>query len=235
MLDGLFYRLRNAGPWHGLPDCFGPWQTIYGWYRRFAREGIWSRLLALLAGRVRNKVRLIDGTHVPVHQCAAHPAGGAAAQAMDKTRGGRNTKIMAATEGRGLPVSLLVVEGQAYEGHHVTALLPDPKGVRIVGDKGFDSDKLRRQLHDLGATTYIPRKARCGIQRKVNRTLYRQRYRIENYFARLKRWACTATRRDKLDSHFLAIVQFASVIDWLRLPCQNTLTRSLGPKARKRI
>ena len=79
-----------------------------------------------------------------------------------------------------------------------------------------DSDKLRRQLHQLGAVTYFPRKARCGIQRKVNKQFYRQRYRIENYFCRLKRWASTATRRDKLASHFLALVQFASLIDWLR-------------------
>jgi transposase len=218
VLDGLFFRLRNAGPWRDLPDCFGPWNTIYGWYRRFAREGIWGRLLALLASKARSRVRLIDGTHVLVHQCAANPAGGAAAQAMGKTRGGRNTKIMAATDGRGLPVNLLLVEGQAYEGHHVIALLPDPNGLRVVGDKGFDSDKLRRQLHQLGAVTYFPRKARCGIQRKVSKRFYRQRYRIENYFCRLKRWASTASRRDKLALHFLAQVQFASLIDRLRLP-----------------
>ena len=123
---------------------------------------------------------------------------------------------MAATDGRGLPVSLLLVEGQAYEGHHVLALLPAPWGLKVVGDKGFDSDKLRAQLQQLGATTYIPRRARCGIQRKVNPKLYRQRHRIENYFCRLKRWASASTRRDKLASHFLALIQFASVIDWLR-------------------
>lgn len=216
VLDALFYRLRNAGPWRDLPDCFGPWRTIYGWYRRFAREGIWEQLLASLAKKTRSKVRLIDGTHVVVHQSGANPAGGAAAQAMGRTRGGRNTKIMAATDGRGLAVSLLLVEGQAYEGHYVLPLLQAPSGLTVVGDKGFDSDKLRKQLHELGATTYIPRRARCGIQRKVNPKLYRQRYRIENYFGRLKRWACASTRRDKLASHFLALIQFASVIDWLR-------------------
>ena len=216
VLDALFYRLRNAGPWRDMQDCFGPWRTIYGWYQRFARNGVWSQLLASLARKTRSKVRLIDGTHVVVHQCAANPAGGVAAQAMGKTRGGRNTKIMAATDGRGLPVSLLLVEGQAYEGHHVLALLPAPCGLKVVGDKGFDSDKLRAQLQQLGATAYIPRRARCGLQRKENPKLYRQRYRIENYFCRLKRWASASTRRDKLASHFLALIQFASVIDWLR-------------------
>jgi transposase len=216
VLDGLFYRLRNAGPWRDLPECFGPWRTIYGWYRCWARRGVWRLVLATLVRKCRNKIRLIDGTHVAVHQCAANPAGGADKQAMGRTRGGRNTKIMAATDGRGLAVSLLLVEGQAYEGHHVLPLLPQPAGLCVVGDKGFDSDKLRQQLHALGATHCIPRRARCGIQRKVSRRLYRQRYRIENYFCRLKRWACASTRRDKLALHFLSLIQFASIIDWLR-------------------
>ena len=42
------------------------------------------------------------------------------------------------------------------------------------------------------------------------------RYRVENFFCRLKCWACTSTRCDKLASHFLSLIQFASVIDWLR-------------------
>jgi hypothetical protein len=42
---------------------------------------------------------------------------------------------------------------------------------------------------------------------------------VENYFCRLKRWASASARRDKLASHFLALIQFASVIDWLRYGC----------------
>ena len=108
------------------------------------------------------------------------------------------------------------IEGQAYEGHNVLPLLGGPAGLCVVGDKGFDSDKLRQQLQMLGATHCIPRWARCGIQRKVSRKLYRQRYRIENYFGRLKRWACASTRRDKLAMHFLSLIEFASLIDWLQ-------------------
>jgi len=82
VLDALFYRLRNAGPWRDLPDGFGPWRTIYGWYQRLARQGIWERLLRRLARRSKSRIRLVDGTHVVVHQCAANPVGGAQQQAM---------------------------------------------------------------------------------------------------------------------------------------------------------
>jgi transposase len=219
VLDALFYRMRNAGPWRDLPEGFGPWRTIYGWHRLWAREGLWARMLARMARKVRNRIRLVDGTHVRVHQCAANPKGGAAAQAMGKTRGGRNSKIMALTDVRGLPVKLSLIEGQAYEGHHVIELLDDPRGLMVVGDKGFDDDKLRKQLEEVGAEHCFPSKSNRKKKRRLNKKLYRQRYRVENFFCRLKRWACASTRRDKLALHFLSLIQFASIIDWLRYGC----------------
>jgi transposase len=219
VLDALFYRLRNAGPWRDLPEGFGPWRTIYGWHRLWAREGLWARMLARMARKVRNRIRLVDGTHVRVHQCAANPKGGAAAQAMGKTRGGRNSKIMALTDVRGLPVKLSLIEGQAYEGHHVIELLDDPRGLMVVGDKGFDDDKLRKQLEEVGAEHCFPSKSNRKKKRRLNKKLYRQRYRVENFFCRLKRWSCASTRRDKLALHFLFLIQFASIIDWLIYGC----------------
>jgi len=36
------------------------------------------------------------------------------------------------------------------------------------------------------------------------------------FFRRLKHWAAACTRRGKLALHFPSLVQFASVIDWVR-------------------
>jgi transposase len=134
VLDALFFRLRNTGPWRDLPEAFDPWRTIYGWHRLWAREGLWTRMFTRMACKVRSRIRLVDGTHVRLHQCPAYPKGGAAAQAMGKTRGGRNTKIVALTDERGLPV---------------------------VGDKGFDDDNLRQRLEELGAAHCFPSKSNC--------------------------------------------------------------------------
>ena len=59
---------------------------------------------------------------------------------MGRTRGGRNTKIIALTDGRGLPVKLLLIEGQAYEGKHVIPLLEAPEGLLVVGDSRAQRD-----------------------------------------------------------------------------------------------
>ena len=91
--------------------------------------------------------------------------------------------------------------------------------MKVVSAKGFDSDKLRKELEELGADHCFPSKANRKKKRRLNKRLYRQRYKVENYFCRLKRWASASTRRDKLAAHFLALIQFASVIDWLRYGC----------------
>ncbi len=44
---------------------------------------------------------------------------------------------------------------------------------------------------------------------------YRRRHRVENFFARLKRFRRVATRYDKLAVTFLGFVQFAAIFDWL--------------------
>jgi len=216
LIEALFFRLRNDGPWRDLPDRFGPWSTVHYWHNRWAKEGLWECLLRTLARKARGKVRLVDGTHIKVHQCATNPVGGSAAQAMGRTRGGRNTKIMCLTDGLGRAVALSLVSGQAYEGHHLEALLADqPTGCLIMGDKAYDDDSLRRRLQHLGHQSCFPGKRNRRKQPFYNRTLYRTRYRVENLFCRLKRFACIATRRDKLARNYLSLVYFASVIDWL--------------------
>ena len=216
LIEALFFRLRNDGPWRDLPEKFGPYSTVHYWFSRWAREGLWTVLLAAFAKKAGGQVRLVDGTHIRVHQCAANPRGGAASQAMGKTRGGRNTKIMCLSDARGRVVALKLVEGQAYEAHHVASLLTgQDKGRIIVGDKAYDDDKLRSELENLGHKSCFPGKKNRRKQPKYNLKLYRTRYKIENLFCRLKRYACVATRRDKLARNYLALVQMAAVFDCL--------------------
>ncbi len=217
VIEAIFYRLRNSGPWRDLPVEFGPWQTIYGYYRQWARTGLWGRILSSIVKRSGSRVRLVDGTHMVAHQCAANPEGGAESQAMGKTRGGRNTKLMVVTDLHGRALSMKLIPGQAYEGAHVLELLKDEDAaVLLVGDKGFDSNKLRAALEALGHRHCIPSKVNRKKKMPYSKRYYRIRYRVEDFFRRLKRWACAATRRDKLAHHFMSLLQFAAVIDWLQ-------------------
>lgn len=68
ILNGLFYRNRSGCQWRMLPTEFGPWQTVYYYFRKFSRDGTWQKLNDALREAVRTQtvnpetLRPRDGT-----------------------------------------------------------------------------------------------------------------------------------------------------------------------------
>jgi transposase len=48
VVEGIAYRYRCGIAWRDLPEQFGPWQTVWKRHRRFAADGIWDRIHAVL-------------------------------------------------------------------------------------------------------------------------------------------------------------------------------------------
>ena len=55
IVDAIFYVLRNGVTWRALPSDFPPWETVYGWFRRFAREATFEWLNAVLVALDRER------------------------------------------------------------------------------------------------------------------------------------------------------------------------------------
>ncbi|WP_456302137.1 transposase, partial [Streptomyces globisporus] len=51
LIDGIRWRVRTGAPWRDLPSEYGPWQTVYGLFRRWQRDGTWPELLTRLQAR----------------------------------------------------------------------------------------------------------------------------------------------------------------------------------------
>ncbi|MEU0633537.1 transposase [Streptomyces sp. NPDC005989] len=51
LIDGIRWRVRTGAPWRDLPSTYGPWQTVYGLFRRWQRDGTWPELLTQLQAR----------------------------------------------------------------------------------------------------------------------------------------------------------------------------------------
>ena len=49
VLNALLYLLRTGCPWRMLPRGFPPRSTVYGYFRRFWQEGVWSTIQATRA------------------------------------------------------------------------------------------------------------------------------------------------------------------------------------------
>ncbi len=128
-----------------------------------------------------------------------------------------NSKLHAVCDDRGRPLVMLLSEGQMsdYKG---AALMIDafPKAKALLGDRGYDADWLRDALTERGITPCIPSKANRKVQIDYDKTLYRQRHKIENMFGRLKDWRRIHTRYDRCAHTFMsAICIAATIIFWL--------------------
>jgi transposase len=51
LINGIRWRVRTGSPWRDVPPGYGPWQTVYGLFRRWQLNGTWSRILSGLQGR----------------------------------------------------------------------------------------------------------------------------------------------------------------------------------------
>ena len=56
ILDGLFHVLRSGCQWRLLPREYGPWSTVYGYFRTWRRDGTWERIHHGLRERLRQYV-----------------------------------------------------------------------------------------------------------------------------------------------------------------------------------
>jgi len=55
VLNAIFYVLRSGGAWRLLPKSYPPWQTVYGWYRRWQQRGVWLKIHDTLRAQVRQR------------------------------------------------------------------------------------------------------------------------------------------------------------------------------------
>jgi len=42
IVNAIFYVLRSGCAWRMLPHDFPPWQTVYGYFRTWRKEGVWG-------------------------------------------------------------------------------------------------------------------------------------------------------------------------------------------------
>lgn len=76
LINGIRFRVRTGVQWRDLPDRYGPWQTVYGLFRRWQRDGTWKRILTQLQAQADAEGLItwdvsVDSTVARAHQHAA--------------------------------------------------------------------------------------------------------------------------------------------------------------------
>ena len=76
LINGIRWRIRTGAPWRDVPERYGRWETVYGLFHRWQRDGTWARILAELQARADAKGLItwevsVDSTVARAHQHAA--------------------------------------------------------------------------------------------------------------------------------------------------------------------
>jgi transposase len=137
---------------------------------------------------------------------------------MGRSRDGYTTKIHAATDARGLPITLKLTAGQAHDGRSADGMLGTVgSGQTLLADAAHDSNRLRDHRARAGAKAAIKPILRRAAPPPLDQDAYRRRNRIERFFSKLEHYRAIATRYEKNDADFLTRVKRATTRIWLRV------------------
>ena len=71
-LSAILWRHQNGAKWRAIPADLGPWSRAAQTFIRWARLGVWERLLTLVQDKgVQLGMTFLDGTSIRAHQKAA--------------------------------------------------------------------------------------------------------------------------------------------------------------------
>lgn len=127
-----------------------------------------------------------------------------------------STKIHAAVDALGNPLRFILTAGQAHESKQAEALIDGFDFDKLLGDKGFDSDRFRAAIAATGAEAVIPPLGSRKEAIAYDEHLYRERNVIERFFNKIKHFRRIATRYEKTAISFAAMLSLVGAMIWLR-------------------
>ncbi|WP_373996267.1 IS5 family transposase [Streptomyces sp. 6-11-2] len=196
LIDGIRWRTRTGAPWRDVPERYGPWQTVYGLFRRWQRDGTWHRIVEQLQARADAEGLItwdisVDSTIARAHQHAAgarkkgicrssRPAGSLPNRpnhGLGRSRGGLSTKLHLAVEQAQRLMSLVITAGQRGDSPQFQAVL---EGIRVPrlgpGRPRTRPDKVRadKAYGSRANRAYLRRRSiRCTIPEKRDQVAHR--------------------------------------------------------------
>lgn len=213
--DALLWLARSGARWRDLPERFGSYEAAKQRYYWWVLERVFDWILEGVFTDPHFEWLAIDTIVVRAHAQAPGSrrkrGGGPQAQALGRSRGGFGTKIHAVVDALGLPIRFELGPGQENDMTPACDLIRDLPAERTLADRAYDANSLIDLIKEQGGEAVILSRRHRKTQRKTNWLVYKERWGVEGFFAKLKQWRRIATRYDKLAANFLGFVKKTAV------------------------
>jgi len=205
--NGILYILRGGCAWRMLPHEYGPWSTVYDYFRHWRQCGLWEQINAALRERVRlhsgreatPSAGVIDSQSVKTtERGGVHGYDGA------KKVNGRKRHVLVDTLGQLLKVVIHAANVADAEGvklllsQTLNYLLPRFKHVWV--DAAYRREAREWNLAELGWTTEVVRPA--GRPRGTIRKFLEQALGLEEFERRFPKGFRLLPRRWVVERSF---------------------------------
>jgi len=71
ILNGIIWIAKSGAAWRDIPERYGKYNTVYGWFAKWQKEGLLEKILADLGMDADLQDVSIDSTSAKVHQHAS--------------------------------------------------------------------------------------------------------------------------------------------------------------------
>ena len=150
-------------------------------------------------------------------------------EALGRSRGGFSAKVHVRCDRAGRPLCLRLTGGEAADDKLLPALLdgwsvrragpgrPRRRPGRLAADRAYGNRHARADLRRRGIGAVIPQPGGQRPRFLLDRAAYRERNAVERLVGRLKQFRRVATRYEKRAANYLAMLQLAAIVLWLKV------------------